>query len=737
MAAKTRRSNSTTMQSPALHTRVALRRTWANRVFTLIYACAVLALLYRHFLNLVYSTTFTITSLAMLLADAVCAFMWATYQGFRMSPIRRQVFPENLATVVEQSDYPALDVFICTADPYKEPPMTVVNTALSVMAYDYPTEKLSVYVSDDGGSQLTLFAFMEAAKFATHWLPYCKKNRIVERCPEVYFRSDPSCFPETNKIKLMYESMKTRVENAVKAGSVCRDYITDEQQLQAFSKWTDGFTRHDHPSIIQVLLDCGKDKDATGHVLPNLIYVSREKSRTTPHNFKAGALNVLLRVSAGMTNAPVILTLDCDMYSNDPQTPVRALCYLLDPSMDPKLAYVQFPQLFDGINKNDIYGAEFKFEFQIDPPGMDGLGGSIHMGTGCFFRRRAFFGGPSSFVAPESPELSPTHVKTKPIQSREVLALAHHVAGCNYEAQTNWGSKVGYRYGSLVEDLYTGYRLQCQGWKSVFCHPDRAAFLGDAPITLDDLLNQTKRWSMGLLNVSFSKYSPISCGIRALNPLWALCYIHYSLWPIRSIPTIIYAFLPQLALLNSFSIFPKVSDPWFFLYIFLFLGAYGPYFLDYMLAGGTLQGWWNSQRMWMVRGLSSFSFGLVEYLLSSLGVSASGFNVTSKVVDSEQSKRYNQGILEFAVASPMFLPITMAAIINLFSFSQGILQVSRHGGFEALFLQILIAGFAVVNSWPVYEAMILRTDKGKMPMKITLISVILVWVLYLASLLTF
>ena len=100
--------------------------------------------------------------------------------------------------------------------------------------------------------------------------------------------------------------------------------------------------------------------------MPNLIYLSREKSKTSFHHFKAGALNVLvsllifepkctmlhmlllllfflllfffgcvlkLRVSAAMTNAPIIPTLDCDMYSNDPQTPLRALCYLLDPKL--------------------------------------------------------------------------------------------------------------------------------------------------------------------------------------------------------------------------------------------------------------------------------------------------------------------------------------------------------------------------------------------------------------------
>nr|GFD59074.1 cellulose synthase-like protein G3 [Tanacetum cinerariifolium] len=50
------------------------------------------------------------------------------------------------------------------------------------------------------------------------------------------------------------------------------------------------------------------------------------------------------------------------------------------------------------------------------------------------------------------------------IQSNDVLAQAHEVASINFETGTKWGSELGYRYGSLVEDFYTGYRLQCIGW---------------------------------------------------------------------------------------------------------------------------------------------------------------------------------------------------------------------------------------------------------------------------------
>ncbi|RVW14921.1 Cellulose synthase-like protein G3 [Vitis vinifera] len=602
-------SHGSTIHVPPLHTCVLKSRTTANRLFAIVYSFAILSLLYRHCIALLHS--FSIVSLLILLADAVLAFMWATSQAFRMCPVERRVFIENLEHYAKESDYPRLDVFICTADPYKEPPC----------------------------SKLTLFAFMEAARFATHWLPYCKKNKIVERCPDAYFKSNNSWFPETDRIKMMYENMRVRVENVVQEGTISRDYMTNEGESEAFSRWTDEFTPQNHPPVVQVLLECGKDEDVMGHTMPNLVYVSRGKGINLPQNFKAGALNALLRVSATMTNAPVILTLDSDMHT-----------------------------------------------FQIHPTGMDGLKGPIYLGTGGFFRRKVFFGDPS-----ETFELKQDHLGSKSIKSRVILASAHHVADCNFESQSQ--SQWAPRYGSLVEDMYTSYMLQCEGWKSIFCHPKRPAFLGNSPTNFHDFLNQTRRWSIGLLEVAFCKYSPITYGTRTINLLSGLCFAYYSFWPIWSIPITIYAFLPQLALLNYVSIFPKMSDPWFFVYIFCFLGTYGQDYLELILSGGTTQRWWNNQRVWMMRGLSSFSIGSVEYILKSIGISTFGFNVTSKAVEEEQSKRYKKGMFEFGVASPLFLPLTTAAIINLVSFLWGIAQIFRQGRIEDLLLQILLVGF--------------------------------------------
>lgn len=184
-----------------------LRRTTANRLFALTYASALLALFCRHIRQLLLlcstaSLPAAAASMSLLAADAVLAFMWCTTQSFHMFPIHRTEYVENIPKVIREQDFPALDVFLCTADPYKEPPVGVVNTAMSVMAYEYPALKLSLYLSDDGGSQLTLFAFMEAARFAAHWLPFCRENKVVERSPEAYFGSKQCTDADSEKIKV-------------------------------------------------------------------------------------------------------------------------------------------------------------------------------------------------------------------------------------------------------------------------------------------------------------------------------------------------------------------------------------------------------------------------------------------------------------------------------------------------------------------------------------------------------
>lgn len=122
---------------------------------------------------------------AVIIAEIVLAFLWILHQAYRWRPVRRAVYTERLPA--EEEELPPVDVFVCTADPSKEPPLAVMNTVISALSLDYPPRKLAVYLSDDGGSHVTLHAVREAWRFAGFWVPFCRKYGLKSRCPEAYF----------------------------------------------------------------------------------------------------------------------------------------------------------------------------------------------------------------------------------------------------------------------------------------------------------------------------------------------------------------------------------------------------------------------------------------------------------------------------------------------------------------------------------------------------------------------
>lgn len=69
----------------------------------------------------------------------------------------------------------------------KEPPLITANTVLSILAVDYPVDKVACYVSDDGAAMLTFEALSETSEFARRWVPFVKKYNIEPRAPEWYF----------------------------------------------------------------------------------------------------------------------------------------------------------------------------------------------------------------------------------------------------------------------------------------------------------------------------------------------------------------------------------------------------------------------------------------------------------------------------------------------------------------------------------------------------------------------
>lgn len=64
-----------------------------------------------------------------------------------------------------------------------------------------------------------------------------------------------------------------------------------------------------------------------------------------------------IRVSSEISNAPLILNVDCDMYSNNSQSIKDALCFFLDEDAGHDVAFVQFPQNFHNLTNNELYGS--------------------------------------------------------------------------------------------------------------------------------------------------------------------------------------------------------------------------------------------------------------------------------------------------------------------------------------------------------------------------------------------
>ncbi len=87
----------------------------------------------------------------------------------------------------EVSQLASIDIYVSTVDPAKEPPIVTANTILSILSVDYPVDKVSCYLSDDGAAMLTFECLSETSEFARKWVPFCKKFSIEPRAPDMYF----------------------------------------------------------------------------------------------------------------------------------------------------------------------------------------------------------------------------------------------------------------------------------------------------------------------------------------------------------------------------------------------------------------------------------------------------------------------------------------------------------------------------------------------------------------------
>ncbi|KAF8781062.1 hypothetical protein HU200_001034 [Digitaria exilis] len=519
----------------------------------------------------------------------------------------------------------------------------------------------------------------------------------------------------------LYEEMTERIDSVVKSGEVPEQIRVNHK---GFSEWNTGCTSKDHQPIVQILID-GKDigaVDNEGNVLPTLVYMAREKRPQYHHNFKAGAMNALIRVSSVISNSPIILNVDCDMYSNNNNSIREALCFFLDEEMGHKIAFVQYPQNYNNMTNNNIYGNSLNVINQVELRGLDSWGGPLYIGTGCFHRREALCG--RSFNKDYKEDWNRGIKTQQHIDQTEEKAKS--LATCTYEHNTQWGNEIGLKYGCPVEDVITGLAIHCRGWESVCNDPPRPAFIGVGPTTMAQTILQHKRWSEGNFSIFLSKYCPFFFAHGKTRLPHQMGYCIYGLWAPNSLPTLYYVVIPSLGLLKGTLLFPEIMSPWIipFIYVSAVKNIYSLY--EALLCGDTLKGWWNGQRMWMIKRITSYLYGVIDNIRKLLGLSKMGFAVSPKVSDEDESKRYEQEIMEFGTSSPEYVIIATVALLNLVCLVGGLGQILISGKnvlLNGFFLQIFLCGLLVIINIPIYEAMFLRKDRGRIPFSVTLASV--------------
>ncbi|XVE65890.1 hypothetical protein DITRI_Ditri08aG0035800 [Diplodiscus trichospermus] len=716
-----------------------------NRSYAILHSIAIAFLInYRCSFLFQETKNITIPKLPWLLlftSELLLSLSWLLRQAYRWRPVSRTTFPERLPG---DDKLPAIDVFICTADPNKEPTVEVMNTVISAMALDYPPEKLHVYLSDDGGTAVTLRVTKEAWNFARSWLPFCRTYGIKTRCPEVYLsgyeenHGDFNCSEfkaEKKKIEEKYEMFKERIKR-----------IREEHSKLAEVAAAIGNSR-DHPSLIEVIQAYPNEESHEDQVkMPLLVYVSREKRPSHHHNFKAGALNVLLRVSAMMSNSPYILVLDCDMYCNDPNSARQAICYHFDPEISPSLAFVQFPQTFRDISEDDIYDSQIRFVFKIHWYGSDGLRGPILSGTNFYAKREALMGnfsaqkgldfaalktsfGPSNeFIKALRQDYKPSFINGGE-SSSTLLEEAKVLASCSYENQTAWGTKVGFMYFSILEDYFTGFSLHCKGWKSVYLNPIRPQFVGTSTKIFNDLSIQWTKWASGLVGIAISRFCPLIYGPLKMSLVQSMCYADHAFLPLLSCLSLWgFALIPQLCLLNGIPLYPEVSGLNFIVFLFIFVSSLLKSLHEILLTDGRIRTWKNEWRIWMMKSVTSYSYGSLDAVLNKFGMREASFLPTNKVTDNEQVKLYERGIFDFRTATMFLAPLVTIILVNIASFVGGVVRIMfmKDSGdhWKKMVGQIFLSFYILITNFAVIEGMIMRKDEARIPASVTLLSAV-------------
>ncbi|KAG6754986.1 hypothetical protein POTOM_040794 [Populus tomentosa] len=308
--------------------------------------------------------------------------------------------------------------------------------------------------------------------------------------------------------------------------------------------------------------------------------------------------------------------------------------------------------------------------------------------------------------------------------SSTLIKEAIHVIGCGFEEKTEWGKEIGWIYGSVTEDILSGFKMHCRGWRSIYCMPVRPAFKGSAPINLSDRLHQVLRWALGSVEIFFSRHCPFWYGYGGGRLKWLqrLAYINTIVYPFTSLPLIAYCTIPAVCLLTGKFIIPTLSNLASMLFLGLFISIIVTAVLELRWSGVSIEDLWRNEQFWVIGGVSAHLFAVFQGFLKMLAGIDTNFTVTAKAADDTEF-----GELYMVKWTTLLIPPTTLLIINIVGVVAGFSD-ALNKGYEAwgpLFGKVFFAFWVILHLYPFLKGLMGRQNRTP--------TIVVLWSVLLAS----
>lgn len=288
----------------------------------------------------------------------------------------------------------------------------------------------------------------------------------------------------------------------------------------------------------------------------------------------------------------------------------------------------------------------------------------------------------------------------------------------------------------MLESTFTGYLLHCRGWNSTYLYPNRPSFLGCSTVDMQDALIQLMKWASALVQVGFSRFSPLTYGMSRMSFFQSLCYGYFSFSHFFSVACCLYGIVPQLCYYYGIPIYPKVTDftcsnfrnslfclhvhysnssetnividqvtsPWFAVFAAVFFSSRATHVYEVVYGGGSIRAIWYEQRIWLIKSVTACLFGCLDAMISCISGTKSDSTATNtnKAIDEEKPDKK-----KFDFSKLFSVPVTVLVFLNLACFIGGTKGLISERNIAEMFGQGFLSLYVLLLSLPIMRHFIM------------------------------